>query len=233
MELNTNHKGNVAELAFAAEAARLGLEVLLPMTEHGRTDLVLGIGGRLLRVQCKWANRKGDVVSINLATSRRGPDGHIRSTYTAEEIDAIGAYCDELRECFLIPIDVAAGKSVMHLRLAPARNGQRAALNWAEQFRLGAVAQLAERRRGTAEARGSNPLSSTCEAVAAPAVEEVGAHEFRNHFGYFMEQAARGTEVLVSKRGRPFVRMLGTQGPAAEVTPAKSEAPLGFPADAG
>jgi len=48
-----------------------------------------------------------------------------------------------------------------------------------------------------------------------------------------MEQAARGTEVLVSKRGRPFVRMLGTQGPAAEVTPAKSEAPLGFPADAG
>src|SRR3954454_21475327 len=179
MNLTTNRQGNVPELAFAAEAARLGLEVLLPMTEHGRTDLVLGIGGRLLRVQCKWANRKGDVVSINLAKSRRGPDGHIRSTYTADEIDAIGAYCDELRECFLIPIDVAAGKSALHLRLAPARNGQRAALNWAEQFKLGAVAQLAERRRGTAEARGSNPLSSTPEAVATPAVE-----------------------VLVSKRGR-------------------------------
>ena len=179
MEHDTNHKGNVAELAFAAEAARLGLEVLLPMTEHGRTD-------------------------------RRGPDGHIRSTYTAEEIDAIGAYCDELRECFLIPIDVAAGKSAMHLRLAPARNGQRAALNWAEQFRLGAVAQLAERRRGTAEARGSNPLSSTPQAETAPIVESVGAHEFRNHFGYYMEQAAGGTEVLVSKRGRPFVRLLGT-----------------------
>src|SRR3954447_23062737 len=219
MKLNPNHKGNIAELAFAAEAARLGLEVHLPATEHGRTDLVLGIGGRLLRVQCKWANRKGDVVSINLATSRRGPDGHIRSTYTAEEIDAIGAYCDELRECFLIPIDVAAGKSVMHLRLAPARNGQRAALNWAEQYRLGAVAQLAERRRGTAEARGSNPLSSTPQAEGAPAVETVGAHQFRNHFGYYMEQAAQGTEVLVSKRGRPFVRLLGPDDPAAVEAP--------------
>jgi prevent-host-death family protein len=27
-----------------------------------------------------------------------------------------------------------------------------------------------------------------------------------------MEQAAQGTEVLVSKRGRPFVRLLGASG---------------------
>src|SRR3954469_22838824 len=233
MELNPNHKGNVAELAFAAEAARLGLEVHLPVTEHGRADLVIGIGGRLIRVQCKWANRRGDVVSINLTTSRRSGDGHIRTTYTADEIDAIGAYCDELRECFLIPIDLAAGKRAMHLRLAPARNGQRAALNWAQEYRLGAVAQLAERRRGTAEARGSNPLSSTPQGESQPTMETVGAHEFRNHFGYYMEQAAGGTEVLVSKRGRPFARLLGTQASAEEVTPAEAEAPLEFSADAG
>ena len=49
-----NHKGNVAELAIATEAARLGLSVLKPLTEHERYDLVLGIGGRLCRVQCKW-----------------------------------------------------------------------------------------------------------------------------------------------------------------------------------
>ncbi|HET9185158.1 MAG TPA: type II toxin-antitoxin system prevent-host-death family antitoxin [Solirubrobacterales bacterium] len=45
-----------------------------------------------------------------------------------------------------------------------------------------------------------------------PTVETVGAHEFRNHFGYYMEQAAQGTEVLVSKRGQPFVRLLGPGG---------------------
>ena len=42
---NPNHKGNVAELAIAAEAARLDLSVLKPLTEHERYDLVLGVGG--------------------------------------------------------------------------------------------------------------------------------------------------------------------------------------------
>jgi prevent-host-death family protein len=36
----------------------------------------------------------------------------------------------------------------------------------------------------------------------------VGAHEFRNHFGYYLERAADGHEVLVSRRGRPYVRLL-------------------------
>jgi len=35
----------------------------------------------------------------------------------------------------------------------------------------------------------------------------VGAHEFRNQFGYFMECAERGEEILVTRRGRPVVRM--------------------------
>jgi prevent-host-death family protein len=36
----------------------------------------------------------------------------------------------------------------------------------------------------------------------------VGAHEFRNHFGYYLERAADGHEVLVSRRGRPYVRLI-------------------------
>ena len=209
MDSNPNHKGNVAELAFAATAASLGLRVYSPLTEHGRADLVLGIDGHLLRVQCKWANKRGSVVFISLQTSRRGRNGYIRTTYSADEIDAVGAYCQELESCFLIPVDVAEGKSAITLRLAPPRNGQRAALNWAEQYRLGAVAQLAERLAGSEEARGSNPLSSTSSEDPPPTVESVGAHQFRNHFGYYMEQAAKGAEVQVSKRGRPFVRLLG------------------------
>src|SRR5215218_3645578 len=135
MFVDANHKGNVAELAIATEAARLGLSVLKPLTEHERYDLVLGVGGRLLRVQCKWAKRKGDVVLVNLSTSRRGPIGHIRSSYSADAVDAIGAYCEDDKCCFLIPIEAVAGMQAVQLRLAPARNGQRAALNWAEQYR--------------------------------------------------------------------------------------------------
>ena len=63
---NPNHKGNVAELAIAKEAAKLGLSVLEPLTEHERYDLVIGVAGRLLRVQCKWGAMKGDVVCVRV-----------------------------------------------------------------------------------------------------------------------------------------------------------------------
>jgi hypothetical protein len=124
-----NLKGNVAELKIAAEATRLGIPVLRPMIEHGRYDLVFELGGELKRVQCKSARLRGEVVIVRFLTNRRGPKGFIRAKYTAEEIDAVAAYCPELDAYFYVPIEVIEGTGTMHLRLAPARNGQRAGLN--------------------------------------------------------------------------------------------------------
>lgn len=209
VEDDPNRKGNVAELAFAAEAARLGLSVLKPLTEHEPYDLVLDVAGRFLRVQCKWAARKGDVICVRLKRSRHSPTrGYVINTYRKDEVDAFGIYCSELNRCYLVPIERVEGSQMIHLRLAGARNNQRAALNWASDYELpGAVAQLAERFAGSEEARGSNPLSSTSQAESAPSVEEVGAHEFRNHFGYYLDRASAGTEVLVRRRGRPYASL--------------------------
>lgn len=209
MEHDPNRKGNVAELAFALEAARLGLSVLKPLTEHEPYDLVLGIAGRLVRVQCKWAARKGDVIWVRLKRSRHSPTrGYVTNTYGKDEVDAFGVYCGEIDRCYLVPIERVEGAQAIHLRLAEARNNQRAALNWASDYELpGAVAQLAERFAGSEEARGSNPLSSTSQAESTPSIEEVGAHQFRNHFGYYLDRASAGTEVLVRRRGRPYASL--------------------------
>jgi hypothetical protein len=179
-----NHKGNVTEAAIAAAAVKLGIEVLRPQLEHGRYDLVFDLGSRFLRVQCKWAGLKqdGSVVDVQIAGSRHTPSGYVRTTYSANEIDAIAVYCEELDECYLLPVDLVAGMNALHLRRTAPRNGQRAALNWAADYRLGAVAQLGERRLGMAEATGSSPVSST-HLPDETSMREVGAHEFRNHFG--------------------------------------------------
>jgi prevent-host-death family protein len=42
---------------------------------------------------------------------------------------------------------------------------------------------------------------------------DVGAHEFRNHFGYYMDVAAVGNQILVRRHGRPFVRLLAATAP--------------------
>ena len=213
---NPNHKGNVAELAIAKEAASQGLSVLMPLTEHGRYDLAIEIGGRLMRVQCKWARYDGNVVTVRVDRCRTSRRGYVRSSYQADEIDALAAYCEPLDRCYLLPVDMVAGRRSVCLRTSPAKNGQRAAINFAAAYEFGAVAQLAERRYGIPEAEGSSPSSSTSQQNISniPASEEVGAHKFRNHFGYYMERAAAGTDILIRRRGRPYTRLGPAHPPA-------------------
>jgi prevent-host-death family protein len=214
-----NHKGNVAEAAIAAAAVKLGISVLRPQFEHGRYDLVFEVGERFLRVQCKWANRKGDVVAAHVGGNYLSPSGYVRSTYGVDEVDAIAIYCGALDECYLLPIEMVAGQRMVHLRLAPARNGQRAALHFAADYLLsGAVAQLGERRHGMAEATGSSPVSSTPPAASGPNC--VGANEFRRLFGWYIQRAAAGDRILVTRRGRPYVRLV----PARDQLPLESHA---------
>jgi hypothetical protein len=155
-------KGAIAETAITAEAAKLGFVVLRPVVEGRRYDLVIDTGPRLLRVQCKWAARNGTVIVAHVSTCRHTPRGYVRSTYTAEEIDGIGVYCENLNRCYYVPIGDVAGRYVMHVRLAPAANNQEVAVKYATDYEFpGAIAQLGERRHGMAEAGGSSPPSST------------------------------------------------------------------------
>ena len=212
-----NLKGNVAELKIAAEAARLGIPVLRPMTEHERYDLVFELGGRLVRVQCKCATRQRDVVVVRFVTNRRGPNGYIRTKYTAHEIDAVAAYCAELDQCYYLPMELIAGTTAMHLRLAPARNGQKAALHFAADHDLGAVAQLGERSAGSRKVGGANPPSSTL----AQSGTHFGTNELRRRLGWYMERAAAGESFFVTRRGKPYVRLV----------PARDRLPIDSPTD--
>jgi hypothetical protein len=154
-------KGAIAEAAITAAAIELGFFVLRPLPEGRRYDLVIDTGPQLLRVQCKWAPKRGNVIVVNLQTHRCTPRGYVHSTYSADEVDGIGVYCQALKQCYYVPIDRVAGRRAMHLRLAPAANNQSAAINWAADFPLGAIAQLGERRAGSAKVVGSSPTSST------------------------------------------------------------------------
>jgi PD-(D/E)XK endonuclease len=164
-ELKPGHKGAIAEAEFYCAAVRLGYAVLRPMAEGGRYDLALDDGVTLVRVQCKWARRRGDVIAIPLRTSRHTPRGYVRTTYTPNEIDAVGVYCPDVDRCYLIPICDITQRAAISLRLAPARNNQAAGVKWAAEYEFGAIAQLGERRHGMAEVGGSSPPGSTPQAA--------------------------------------------------------------------
>lgn len=210
-----NLKGNVAESAIALEAVRLGVPVLRPVNEHGRYDMAFELGGRLHRIQCKWAGLAAGVIVITTSGSRLTPSGYVRSTYRRDEIDAVAVYCGPLDRCYLLPVALVEGRHQVCLRVAPPRNRQRACLNWAADYEFqGAVAQLGERRRGTAEATGSSPVSSTPSDSVV-----VGAQEYRRRFGSYMERAAAGESFLITRHGKPYARLSGGSAEPPRIEP--------------
>jgi prevent-host-death family protein len=44
--------------------------------------------------------------------------------------------------------------------------------------------------------------------ATAPSLVSVGAHEFRNRFGLYLERAAGGAEIAISRHGRPYARLV-------------------------
>ena len=136
--LTTDQKGAIAEADIAAAAVGLGVGVYRPMFEGGRYDLIFEVGSMLMRVQCKWATRNGGAVVVRCYSSRRGPDHMIVRRYTADEIDAIAAYCRETDRCYLLLPASFSGRRNVYLRVAPSRNNQHVGINWADEFELGA-----------------------------------------------------------------------------------------------
>jgi hypothetical protein len=173
MLLSTDRKGTIAELAIARAAYELGIDVYAPMGEGGRYDLIFDLVDRLVRVQCKTAPRRGDVVVVRCYSARRCREGFLKRPYAPGEIDAFAAFCPELNRCYFLPYARFANRTQVDLRLVQSRNNQRVGINWADDFEfgatlrshLGAIAQLGERDAGSVEVAGSSPAGSTSEAV--------------------------------------------------------------------
>ena len=166
--LSTNQKGAIAETAIIHAAVKLGIGVFRPVADE-RYDLIFDLRPRLIRVQCKWAARHGEVIVIRCYSNRRARHGMVTRTYTADEIDAIAAHCAELGRSYLLPIELCSGRRHIHLRLSRARNNQRLGVNEARDFEFGAtlaanpgaIAQLGERPDGIRKVAGSIPAGST------------------------------------------------------------------------
>jgi hypothetical protein len=152
--LTTNQKGLIAENAVVAECIHLNLGVSRPIDDE-RYDLILDLRPRLLRVQCKWASKHGDVVVARLYSNRRGPNGMITRFYTQDEVDGFAVHCLEIGVSYFLPAE-ASGRREARLRLGPTRNNQARGIRWAADYEfaakmraLGAVAQLGERLAGS------------------------------------------------------------------------------------
>jgi hypothetical protein len=202
---NPNHKGSVAEAAIEFAAVKAGIPVFKPIAEHGRADLVFDVEAELYRVQCKWGrlDRDGDVIVVGVESNRCTSSGYVRTKYERDEVELLAVYCGELDRCYLLPQSLFVGKRAVQLRLVPPKNGQRSCINLAEDYEFdGAVAQLARAPAWHAGGRGfESPQLHSNPPVS------IGSDEFRNRLGYYLDLAAEGQELTITRWGKRFLRV--------------------------
>src|SRR5579859_7112877 len=97
--LTRKQRGEMAEAAFLARAASLGLLVSKPWGESSRYDLIVDNGKRLLRVQVKSAHRAGPYGGYTIQAH-----GNTRKVYDASEIDLLAAYVVPVDAWYLVPV---------------------------------------------------------------------------------------------------------------------------------
>jgi PD-(D/E)XK nuclease superfamily protein len=125
--LNLKGKGDLAELRVASDLLRRGYKIAIPYGEDCDFDLVLIRDERLERVQVKYVRSNGEVIQVK-CFSHSLTNGKVRRTkrYTSETIDLLAVYDVTSDRCYYVPAtELGAGRSILHLRLAPTRNGQR------------------------------------------------------------------------------------------------------------
>ena len=120
-------KGDLAEVMIAADLIRRGYRIAIPYGEDWDFDLILCRGHLLERVQCKYTESNGEVVTVR-CRSHSLTNGKVRSVkhYTAATIDWLAVYDAATERCYYVPAtELGEGMNMMHLRLAPTRNNQR------------------------------------------------------------------------------------------------------------
>ncbi len=154
---DTSHVGEISRWQIVAALTRRRKQLLAPMGDHLRYDLVIDDGGTFLRVQCKTGRLRNGTVSFPTCSidSRSKPGTTVRRSYRGE-VELFGVYCPDNGKCYLVPVE-KVGPNECRLRIDPPRNGQKTHIHWAEDYEIKKV-----------ELTGIEPVTSTMPLSRAP-----------------------------------------------------------------
>jgi PD-(D/E)XK endonuclease len=127
MPATTKTKGEYAELMVACDLIRQGHKIAIPFGEDWDYDLIACRAETLERIQVKYTESDGAVVPVK-CRSHSLTNGKVRRTkkYTASTVDWIAVYDRTSDRCYYVPaLELAEGRSMLHLRIAPTKNHQR------------------------------------------------------------------------------------------------------------
>ena len=133
----TNHPvdvGQRSEAAIISAFAQRGYRVLVPFGHNHRYDLVLDLGDRFLRVQCKTGRYRRGGIDFNTVSTRSNMTEVLRRGYRGE-IDAFAVFCPQNGRIYAVPVEDTP-RGIATLRIEPPANGQSKRVRWAKDYEL-------------------------------------------------------------------------------------------------
>jgi hypothetical protein len=127
--------GERSEAIIFAELVKRGHQVLIPYGTNHRYDIVIDVGGRFLRAQCKTGRLRKGTIIFATASTRANTLRAYTKPYDADQIDLFLIYCPETDRVYALDVgEAASGHGA--LRVDPAANGQAKRIRWAADHEL-------------------------------------------------------------------------------------------------
>jgi PD-(D/E)XK endonuclease len=127
--------GERSEAVIFAELVKRGHRVLIPYGTNHRYDLVIDVGGRFLRAQCKTGRLREGVIIFATASTRANTLRAYTKPYDSDQIDLFLIYCPETERVYALDVGEAASGHAA-LRVDPTANGQAKRIRWAADHEL-------------------------------------------------------------------------------------------------
>jgi PD-(D/E)XK endonuclease len=127
--------GERSEAIILAELVKRGHRVLVPYGTNHRYDLVIDLGARFLRAQCKTGRLRKGAIKFNTRSTRANTLRAVTTPYDADQIDLFLIYCPDTDRVYAVGIDEATS-SEGALRVDPTANGQAKRIRWAADHEL-------------------------------------------------------------------------------------------------
>lgn len=131
---STSRLGNIARGAVALALLQQGRQVLLPLNDDGKYDLVIEEIGRFLKVQCKFGRLVNGTVAFVTCSNNQSSG---RRDYRGQA-DYFGVYSPKLGTCYLVPTEDAPLREC-RIRVDPTKNNQTQKIRWAADYLIGEV----------------------------------------------------------------------------------------------
>lgn len=136
---STQQKGLKTELLCLQDCINLGFQCSIPFGDSSKYDILVDVGSRILRVQCKssrWAkNTVQPEVAFDINTCRQTTNTQktTRHKYSNEEIDYF--YTNFNQQGYLVSIEEANGVSFRWRYTYPS-TGQKSGIHLASEYEI-------------------------------------------------------------------------------------------------